>query len=140
MIYMNLKNHKVILKSYPFMLSGSMLQRLMIALALALKPELIITDELTTALDTVTQYEVLNTFEDIKQHFDCSMIFISHDLTVINKIADRVMVMKEGCLVETGETNIILQTPQHDYTAYLLSTEKKVSDHFQCVIRGELDA
>lgn len=111
MTYMNLKNPKVILKSYLFMLSGGMLQPLMIALALALKPKLIIADEPTTALDTVTQYEVLNAFEDTKQHIDCSMIFISHDLTVIDKIVDRVMVMKEGRLVETGETNIILQTP-----------------------------
>ncbi len=63
-----------------------MLQRLMIALALALKPKLIIADEPTTALDTITQYDVLEAFIDIKKHFDCAMIFISHDLTVINNI------------------------------------------------------
>lgn len=96
MIYMNLTDPQNILASYPYMLSGGMLQRLMIALALALKPKLIIADEPTTALDTINQFDVLEAFEDIKQHFDCAMVFISHDLTVIHKVADRVIVMKEG--------------------------------------------
>lgn len=96
MTYMKLKDPQSLLKAYPYMLSGGMLQRMMIALALALKPKLIIADEPTTALDTITQYEVINAFKDIKHHFDCAMIFISHDLTVINKIADRVVVMREA--------------------------------------------
>ncbi len=122
------------------MLSGGMLQRMMIALALALKPKLIIADEPTTALDTITQYEVINAFKDIKQHFDCAMIFISHDLTVINKIADRVVVMKEGRVIEEGRTNMVLQQPRHHYTAYLLSTKKTIHDYFQLVLRGDFNA
>ena len=107
MTYMKLKDPQSLLKAYPYMLSGGMLQRMMIALALALKPKLIIADEPTTALDTITQYEVINAFKDIKHHFDCTMIFISHDLTVINKIADRVVVMREGRVIEEGRTNMV---------------------------------
>ena len=140
MTYINLKQPEIILDAYPHMLSGGMLQRLMIALALALKPKLIIADEPTTALDTITQYDVLEAFQDIKRHFDCAMIFISHDLTVINQLADRVIVMKEGRLVESGPTEDVLHHPRHAYTKYLLSTKKKVSDHFQRVMRGEINA
>lgn len=140
MTYINLKQPEIILDAYPHMLSGGMLQRLMIALALALKPKLIIADEPTTALDTITQYDVLEAFQDIKRHFDCAMIFISHDLTVINQLADRVIVMKEGRLVESGPTEDVLHHPRHAYTKYLLSTKKKVSDHFQRVMRGEVNA
>ena len=140
MTYINLKQPEIILDAYPHMLSGGMLQRLMIALALALKPRLIIADEPTTALDTITQYDVLEAFQDIKRHFDCAMIFISHDLTVINQLADRVIVMKEGRLVESGPTEDVLHHPRHAYTKYLLSTKKKVSDHFQRVMRGEVNA
>lgn len=137
MIYMNLKEPKKILASYPYMLSGGMLQRLMIALALALKPKLIIADEPTTALDTINQFDVLEAFKEIKQHFDCAMIFISHDLTVIHHIADRVVVMKEGQVVETGNKETVLHHPKHPYTQYLLSTKQKVNDHFQRVMRGD---
>ena len=140
MTYINLKQPEIILNAYPHMLSGGMLQRLMIALALALKPKLIIADEPTTALDTITQYDVIEAFQDIKRHFDCAMIFISHDLTVINQLADRVIVMKEGRLVESGSTEDVLHHPRHAYTKYLLSTKKKVSDHFQRVMRGEVNA
>ncbi|MFW3509937.1 staphylopine uptake ABC transporter ATP-binding protein CntD [Staphylococcus caprae] len=140
MTYINLKQPEIILDAYPHMLSGGMLQRLMIALALALKPKLIIADEPTTALDTITQYDVLEAFQDIKRHFDCAMIFISHDLTVINQLADRVIVMKEGRLVESGPTEDVLHHPRHAYTKYLLSTKKKVSDHFQRVMRGKVNA
>lgn len=140
MTYINLKQPEIILNAYPHMLSGGMLQRLMIALALALKPKLIIADEPTTALDTITQYDVLEAFQEIKRHFDCAMIFISHDLTVINQLAERVIVMKEGRLVESGSTEDVLHHPRHAYTKYLLSTKKKVSDHFQRVMRGEINA
>lgn len=138
MDYLSLKDPKRILKSYPYMLSGGMLQRLMIALALALKPKLIIADEPTTALDTITQYDVLEAFIDIKKHFDCAMIFISHDLTVINKIADRVVVMKNGQLIEHGTRESVLHHPEHVYTKYLLSTKKKINDHFKHVMRGDV--
>lgn len=140
MDFMSLKNPRKILKSYSYMLSGGMLQRLMIALALALKPKLIIADEPTTALDTITQYEVLEAFQNINQHFDCAIIFISHDLTVINNIADSVAVMRSGELVEKGTKDKVLYDPQHEYTQYLLSTKKKINDHFRQVMRGDMNA
>lgn len=140
MHYMGLNNPIQILKSYPYMLSGGMLQRMMIALAFALKPKLIIADEPTTALDTITQYDVLQAFKDIKQHFDCAMIFISHDLTVINHIADRVVVMRKGQLIEEGTREAVLYQPQQAYTQYLLSTRKKVNDYFKYVLRGDSNA
>ena len=80
------------------------------------------------------------TCKDIKHHFDCAMIFISHDLTVINKIADRVVVMREGRVIEEGRTNMVLQQPRHHYTAYLLSTKKTIYDYFQFVLRGDFNA
>ena len=140
MLYMKLQNPKQVLSMYPHMLSGGMLQRLMIALALALQPKLIIADEPTTALDTITQYEVLEAFNDMKQQMGCAMIFISHDLTVVNHVADHVAVMRAGRLVEQGTREAVLYHPQHAYTSYLLATKKKISDHFQRVMRGECNA
>ncbi|REH84465.1 staphylopine uptake ABC transporter ATP-binding protein CntD [Staphylococcus felis] len=136
MSYMALKQPEKILHTYPHELSGGMLQRLMIVLALALKPQLIIADEPTTALDTITQYEVLEAFAKIKQQFDCSIIFISHDLTVIQNIADKVAVMKKGAIVEMGPKEVILKQPTHQYTKYLLTAKKKINDHFKQVLRG----
>ncbi|WP_422404645.1 staphylopine uptake ABC transporter ATP-binding protein CntD [Mammaliicoccus sp. JADD-157] len=140
MTYMSLKDPKRILKAYPHELSGGMLQRLMIALALSLKPKLIIADEPTTALDTITQYDVLEAFAKIKRELNCAMIFISHDLSVIHNIADRVVVMKDGNIVEKGFKEDVFHRPKHDYTTYLLSTKKKVNDHFKRVLRGEQNA
>ena len=140
MLYMKLQNPKQVLSMYPHMLSGGMLQRLMIALALALQPKLIIADEPTTALDTITQYEVLEAFNDMKQQMGCAMIFISHDLAVVNHVADHVAVMRAGRLVEQGTREAVLYHPQHAYTSYLLATKKKISDHFQRVMRGECNA
>lgn len=140
MKFMKLKDPKQILQSYPHMLSGGMLQRLMIVLALALKPKLIIADEPTTALDTITQYDVLEAFSDIKKQIDCAIIFISHDIAVINKVADKVMVMKAGVCVESGSKEAVLFRPQHDYTKYLLSTKQKINHHFKKMMRGETHA
>lgn len=140
MTFMKLKEPEKILTSYPHMLSGGMLQRLMIVLALALKPKLIIADEPTTALDTITQYDVLKAFQDIKHHFNCAMIFISHDLSVIHHIADRVIVMKDGRAIESGATEAILNQPKDAYTQYLISAKKKINEHFERVMRGEIHA
>ncbi|WP_436855390.1 staphylopine uptake ABC transporter ATP-binding protein CntD [Staphylococcus caeli] len=137
MHFMKLKDPEQILQSYPHMLSGGMLQRLMIVLALALKPKLIIADEPTTALDTITQYDVLEAFSDIKKQIDCAIIFISHDLAVINKVADKIMVVKAGVCIESGPKEAVLFNPQHDYTKYLLSTKQKINHHFKTIMRGE---
>ena len=101
-----------------------MLQRCMIALTLALGPYLIIADEPTTALDTITQYEVINQFVQLKEEMNSSMIFISHDLSIVKNIADYVVIMKDGQLVERGTVDEIFGNPQHEYTKYLIHAKK----------------
>ncbi|UOE94718.1 ABC transporter ATP-binding protein [Alkalihalobacillus sp. LMS39] len=120
-----------ILKKYPHELSGGMLQRIMIALALVLEPDLLIADEPTTALDAISQYEVVEQFILLRERIGCSVLFISHDLGVVRKIADDVIVMKEGEIVESGETETIFNAPKHEYTKYLISTRAALSDNFK---------
>ncbi|UXU54867.1 ABC transporter ATP-binding protein [Staphylococcus agnetis] len=125
-----------IMRAYPHELSGGMLQRLMIVMALALKPELIIADEPTTALDVITQYEVLKEFQHIKETVGCAMIFISHDLAVVKHIADDVLVMKDGDVIEYGPVKDVLENPQQAYTQYLVNARRKLTSYFQKV-RGD---
>lgn len=91
-----------VLEKYPHQLSGGMLQRIMIGIAMALSPELLIADEPTTAIDAITQYEILEEFERIKREKKMAMIFITHDLGAISKVADRIMVMNSGRIVDQG--------------------------------------
>lgn len=130
-----LRNPMDILNKYPHQLSGGMLQRIMIALALVLEPDLIIADEPTTALDTISQYEVLEQLIQLRERMGCSMIFISHDLGVVRKIADDVMVMKDGKIVEQGNMQCVLQEPTHAYTRYLVSTRLELSNHFKALMQ-----
>ncbi|WGW03857.1 ABC transporter ATP-binding protein [Tropicibacter oceani] len=111
------------LSSYPHQLSGGQRQRVMIAMALANGPELLIADEPTTALDVTIQAQILQLLADLKQTEDMSLLFITHDLTIVRKFADRVCVMKDGEIVEQGATREIFATPQHPYTQMLLSAE-----------------
>lgn len=111
------------LTSYPHQLSGGQRQRVMIAMALANGPSLLVADEPTTALDVTIQAQILELLEDIKRNEKMSMLFITHDLTIVRKIADRVCVMKDGEIVETGPTAEIFKNPQHPYTRMLLSAE-----------------
>ncbi|UCA45711.1 ABC transporter ATP-binding protein [Pseudochrobactrum sp. XF203] len=113
------------LQSYPHQLSGGQRQRVMIAMALANKPKLLIADEPTTALDVTVQAQILQLLAELKQSQDMSMLFITHDLGVVRKIADRVCVMHHGKIVESGKTEDIFTNPQHDYTKHLLSAEPK---------------
>lgn len=138
--YLSLHNAKRILKSYAFELSGGMLQRVMIALALVLKPKVIIADEPTTALDTITQYDVLQQFKMIKEDLNCTIIFISHDLSVVKQISDRIVVMKSGEIVEQNTAARIFDAPEQPYTQYLLQTRRKITEHFNKVMRGEWNA
>lgn len=126
----NLKNAKEIINKYPHQLSGGMLQRIMIALALALEPDIIIADEPTTALDTISQYEVMEQLLNIRTHMNCAIILVSHDLGVVRKIADEVLVMKEGKVLEKGDTPTVFANPAHDYTKYLIKTKSVISDNF----------
>ena len=113
------------LSAYPHQMSGGQRQRVMIAMALANTPKLLIADEPTTALDVTVQAQILKLLNELKDQFDMSMLFITHDLGIVRKIADRVCVMTNGEIVETGPTAEIFDNPQHDYTRHLLNAEPK---------------
>jgi microcin C transport system ATP-binding protein len=111
------------LKSYPHELSGGQRQRVMIAMALANEPEILIADEPTTALDVTIQAQILELLGNLQKKFGMSMLFITHDLSIVKKMAKRVCVMNGGEIVESGKTEIILQNPKHSYTKHLLSAD-----------------
>ena len=107
---------------YPHKLSGGMRQRVMIAMALACAPALLIADEPTTALDVTIQAQILELLRDLKQSFNLSLLLITHDLGVVAETADRVAVMYAGRIVESGPVRAIFRTPQHPYTRGLLAS------------------
>jgi len=107
-------------RDYPHQLSGGMRQRVMIAMAIVNRPELLIADEPTTALDVTIQAQILDLLAEIRQKFGLTMLFISHDLAVVSKVADRVAVMYAGNLVELGTRAAIFLSPAHPYTRGLL--------------------
>jgi len=111
------------LGAYPHQLSGGQRQRVMIAMALANGPDLLIADEPTTALDVTIQAQILSLLADLKEAEGMSMLFITHDLGIVRRFADRVCVMKDGEIVEQGKTEDIFGNPKHPYTVTLLSAE-----------------
>ena len=113
------------LEAYPHQLSGGQRQRVMIAMALANKPDLLIADEPTTALDVTIQAQILELLADLQLREGMGMLFITHDLNIVRRVADRVCVMKEGEIVESGPTAEIFNNPQHEYTRKLLAAGAK---------------
>ncbi|EFP96889.1 ABC transporter ATP-binding protein [Vibrio caribbeanicus] len=113
-------------KAYPHELSGGMRQRVMIAMALACKPKVLIADEPTTALDVTVQAQVLDLLEELRETTGTAIQFISHSLGVVSQISDRVMVMYAGQVVELADVNDIFDNPQHPYTQALLDTIPRV--------------
>ena len=111
------------LDAYPHQLSGGQRQRVMIAMALANKPDILIADEPTTALDVTIQAQILELLAELKATEDMGLLFITHDLGIVRRIADRVCVMKDGEIVETGPTAEIFANPRHPYTRKLLAAE-----------------
>ena len=109
------------LGAYPHQLSGGQRQRVMIAMALANKPDVLIADEPTTALDVTIQAQILDLLKDLKDSEGMGLLFITHDLGIVRRIADRVCVMQYGEIVEQGPTREIFDNPQHPYTLKLLS-------------------
>lgn len=130
------------LNAYPHQLSGGQRQRVMIAMALANEPELLIADEPTTALDVTVQAQILELLNELKSERGLSMLFITHDLGIVRKFADRVCVMSQGEIVEQGATADIFNHPQHEYTKHLLAAEPKgnppkLSDNAPVIMQGD---
>lgn len=128
---MMIKDGKSVLKKYPHELSGGMLQRIMIGIAIALNPSLLIADEPTTAIDSLNQIEVLRELKELRQKEKLSMIFISHDLHVLSLIADRILVFQNGKIIERGTKDEIMFHAKDEQTKYLVGTRMKLFDKFK---------
>lgn len=123
---MNLPQPEQLLNQYPFELSGGMLQRVMIAMAACMHPPLIIADEPTTALDVHNQKLVLQHLNQIRHDYGTAILLITHDLGVIAEMADQVVVMKQGEMVEKAEVLEVFENPKHDYTKKLLAARPSI--------------
>ncbi|RHR08309.1 ABC transporter ATP-binding protein [Clostridium sp. AF20-17LB] len=128
---MRIRNPEEVLQKYPHQLSGGMLQRIMIGIAMALKPALLIADEPTTAIDSITQYEILEEFVRIKKEHDTAMIFITHDLGAISKVADQLVVMNHGEIADRGSFSHILHHASDPYTKLLVEKRSAVMKKYR---------
>ncbi|CAL2080764.1 ABC transporter ATP-binding protein [Tenacibaculum sp. 190524A05c] len=121
---------EAIYKSYPHQISGGQKQRVMIAMAIALKPKLLIADEPTTALDVTVQKEIIHLLQTLQQETKMSVLFISHDLNLVSEIADDVVVMKKGKVIEYGNAKDIFNNPKQDYTRALINSRPNPNRRF----------
>ena len=126
-----LPNPERILKSYPHAISGGQKQRVMIAMAIACKPDILIADEPTTALDVTVQKDIISLLKELQIETKMSIIFITHDLALISEIADRVIVMYKGDIVEQGAVKDIFKNPQHNYTKALINSRPSLDTRLQ---------
>ena len=134
---MRIRNPEEVLEKYPHQLSGGMLQRIMIGIATAMKPALLIADEPTTAIDAITQYEILNELLHIKENHNTAIIFISHDLNAISRVADRIVVLNHGAVVDRGDFQHILHHAQDPYTKLLVEKRADVMRRYTAVLNGK---
>ena len=134
---MRIQNGEEVLEKYPHQLSGGMLQRIMIGIAMALQPELLIADEPTTAIDAITQYEILEEFIRIKKQKNTAMLFITHDLGAISKVADRILVMNSGHVVDSGSFDHILKHADDPYTRMLVEKRSAVMHRYRQILHGK---
>ena len=130
----------VVMRSYPHQLSGGMRQRVMIAMAIACRPRLMIADEPTTALDVTVQAQILHLIQELQREIGMALLLITHDFGIVNQISDRVLVMYAGTLVETGTREAVLRQPRHPYTVKLLQSIPRGVSHDQRlrVIQGNV--
>ena len=134
---MRIRNGEEVLEKYPHQLSGGMLQRIMIGIAMALQPEFLIADEPTTAIDAITQYEILEEFIRIKKQKNTAMLFITHDLGAISKVADRILVMNSGHVVDSGSFDHILKHADDPYTRMLVEKRSAVMHRYRQILHGK---
>ena len=134
---MQILNGEEVLEKYPHQLSGGMLQRIMIGIAMALQPEILIADEPTAAIDAVTQYEILEEFVRIKKNKNTAMLFITHDLGAISKVADRILVMNSGQIVDSGDFEHIRNHANDPYTRLLIEKRSAVMCHYRDILHGK---
>ena len=132
----NLKDSKCILNSYPFELSGGMKQRVIIALAMILEPEILIADEPTSALDVTVQAQVVKEMISLRDNFDTSIIIVTHSMSVISQMVDKIAVMYSGNIVEYGDKEDILRNPKHPYTKALIDAVPKMDGTMPKGIKG----
>lgn len=133
---MNIRQGEEVLQKYPHQLSGGMLQRIMIGIALAMEPALLVADEPTTAIDAITQHEIMREFQRIKREFQTAMIFITHDLGAISLVADQVLVMNQGRVADQGDFHHIIAHAKDPYTKLLVEKRHAVMVKYESVLQG----
>jgi len=126
-----LPDPKRVYSSYPHEISGGQMQRVMIAIAIACKPDILIADEPTTALDVTVQKDIISLLKELQQETKMSIIFITHDLSLVSEIADRILVMYNGEIVEQGPTRLIFENPQQDYTKALINSRPPLNQRLK---------